>query len=249
MSMQNSGVMEEFFKIAKQKNLLKTAAEKNPYQEDDKTIEEKRLPKPEKHIMEIAHPEPVFVAESRGEGGLVEKEIEHQKKWFEMVNKIPTGSLVGRYASLVSELIKMAELCDDLGQTEAANKLTAAARKALAAEEESGKVRFETGPGGLNILDLDPDEELLERAETDPEEFRRQKLLSEGRPVDCPICGEECTDEEEYWECINKHEDQDRKARFEAGKSSDCPNCMKSHNSEEEWQKCWRQEEEDLPLA
>lgn len=131
MDWTKSTVMSEFAKIAEAQDLLglkKTAApEPNPHKEDAKTIEEKRLKSPEKHIMEEAHPEPVFVAESRGEGGLVENEIEHQKKVIEMVNKMPTGSLVGRYASTVERLVKIANECDDLGQTEAAELVTDAA--------------------------------------------------------------------------------------------------------------------------
>lgn len=133
MNWEKHSVMGEFLKIAEDTDLLglkKTAAaEKNPYEEDIKVIEEKKHKSPEKHIMEIAHPEPVFVAESRGEGGLVENEIEHQKKTVEIVNKMPTGSLVGRYASSIEQLVKLANQCDDLGQTKAADLLTEAAWK------------------------------------------------------------------------------------------------------------------------
>lgn len=136
MSWEKHSVMSEFLKIAEEQNLLglnKTAAaEKNPYQEDLKTIEEKRLKSPEKSIIEEAHPEPVFVAESRGEGGLVENEIEHQKKTIEIINKMPTGSLVGRYASAVEQLVKFASDCDVLEQSEAADMLTEAAQELLA---------------------------------------------------------------------------------------------------------------------
>ncbi len=131
--MNNSTVWAEFLKIADSQNLLglkKTASvEPNPYQEDLKTIEEKRLKSPEKHIMEIAHPNPVYIAEARGDGGLVENEIEHQQKIIEMLNKHPTGSLVGRYAHAISNLVKLAELCDNIGETIAADCLTDAAQE------------------------------------------------------------------------------------------------------------------------
>lgn len=135
MDWTKSTVMSEFIKIAEEQDLLglkKTAApEPNPYQEDAKTIEEKRLKSPEKHIMEIAHPEPVFVVESRGEGGLVENELEHQRKVIEMVNKMPTGSLVGRYASAITQLVKIANDCDSIGQDTAAELITDAAEDLL----------------------------------------------------------------------------------------------------------------------
>lgn len=131
MSWEKYSVMNEFLKIAEDKDLLglkKTAAaEKNPHQEDLKNIEDKRLKPPEKSIIEIAHPESVYVAEARGDGGLVENQIEMQEKYIEMLNKMPTGSLVGRYASAVGQLSKFANDCDDMGQFDAADILTKAA--------------------------------------------------------------------------------------------------------------------------
>lgn len=134
MDWTKSPVMEEFIKIVTAENLLDNLGnsdavtpEPNPYKEDAKTIEEKQLKSPEKHIMEIAHPEPVFIAESRGEGGLVENEIEQQEKTIRMINKVPNGSLVGRYAEAVTELVKLANQCDDLGHTDAAGLVTDAA--------------------------------------------------------------------------------------------------------------------------
>lgn len=135
MNWEKHSVMSEFLKIADDKDLLglkKTAAaEKNPHQEDLKTIEEKRLKSPEKSIIEEAHPESVYVAEARGDGGLVENEIEHQEKVIEMINKMPTGSLVGRYASSIKQLSKFANDCDALGHTKAADLLTEAAEELL----------------------------------------------------------------------------------------------------------------------
>jgi len=136
MSWETSDVMSEFLKIAEKQDVLglqKTAMpEKNPYQEDDETIREKRLKSPEKSIIEIAHPEPVFTAESRGEGALVENELEQQRKTIEIVNKMPTGSLVGRYAYVINQMVKLAETCDQIGQTEAADLLTEATGSVIA---------------------------------------------------------------------------------------------------------------------
>lgn len=119
--------MNEFLRIAEEQDLLslkKTAAsEKNPYGEDEKTIREKRQKSPEKNIIEVAHPEPVYVAEARGDGGLVENQIEQQKNLIEMLNKMPTGSLVGRYASAMLGFKKMADDCDDVGMTKVADVL------------------------------------------------------------------------------------------------------------------------------
>ena len=124
MSWEKSETMCEFLRIAEKEGLLKTAApEKNPHQEDIKTIEEKRLKTPEKSIIEEAHPEPVYVAESRGDGALVENQIEQQQKLIEMINKMPTGSLVGRYAHAINELVKMADRLDEIGEMDISDML------------------------------------------------------------------------------------------------------------------------------
>lgn len=127
MSWDTSKVMREFAKIAEDKDLLmvKTAAPSpNPHKEDKKVVEEKRLKKKEKSILEEAHPKPVYIAEARGDGGLVENEIETHKKIMEIVNKMPTGTLVGRYATTISKMVKLAEYCDEIGEQEAADMLT-----------------------------------------------------------------------------------------------------------------------------
>ncbi len=123
-----SEVMDELIKIALDKTALPAP---NPYQEDKKTVEEKRLPAPEKNIVEVAHPDPVYVAESQGDGALVENQLEQQKKMIEVINKMPTGNNVGRYASLAGVLLKVAETCDMLEEGEASDLLTNAADKVL----------------------------------------------------------------------------------------------------------------------
>lgn len=129
MSWEKSETMREFLKIASEQGLISEAApEKNPYQEDPKTIEEKRL-KPEKDIIEEAHPKPVYVAESRGDGGLVENQNEQHKRLMEIVNKMPTGALVGRYASATVTLVKLAGDLDAIGELGAADMLTRIADK------------------------------------------------------------------------------------------------------------------------
>lgn len=127
MSFEKSEVMREFFKIMSEQE---TPA-KNPYQEDKKVIEEKRE-FPKEDIVEKAHPEAVYVAESRGDGGLVENQNEQHEKMMSVINKMPTGNLLGTYASTVDSLVKLANLCDEAGDTESADKLTDAAKKVLA---------------------------------------------------------------------------------------------------------------------
>ena len=124
MSYDKSEVMNEFFKIAQAGGLDKVALpSKNPHQEDKKTIEEKRIKK-EKDIIEVAHPSPVYIAEAKGDGGLVENQNELHNKIMLIINKMPTGTLVHRYASSVIGLLKMAEQLDAVEESDAADLLT-----------------------------------------------------------------------------------------------------------------------------
>jgi len=136
MSWDKYTVMSEFEKLAQKEGLLnKSASDQapapNPYQEDLDVIVEKRQKSPEKHIMEIAHPKPIYIAESRGDGALVENEIEQQKKTIDIALKTPTGTLVGRYASAINSLVKIANQCDELGYSDAADLITNAVDELL----------------------------------------------------------------------------------------------------------------------
>lgn len=139
----NSRVIDEFLKIAEKKDFLNKTAypAPNPYGEDKKVIEEKRLPPPKKSIIEEAHPEPVYVAEARGDGGLVENEIEQQKKTIEMINKAPNGSLLGRYANVAHELVKIANMCDDIGAETASDMITDAVEYILSDIEKHSPLK------------------------------------------------------------------------------------------------------------
>lgn len=46
-----------------------------------------------------------------------------------MINKMPNGNIVGRYAQATAELVKLANACDELGEMDAANLLTDLANK------------------------------------------------------------------------------------------------------------------------
>jgi hypothetical protein len=145
MSWEKSETIREYFKIAEKSGMIKTAAPSpNPHQEDKKTIEDKKPKASDKNIIDEAHPESIYIAEARGDGGLVENANEQQKKLIEMINKMPTGSLVGRYASVASALVKMANDCDEIGETEVADKLTDTAAKLFGMIDE---LPFDEAPG------------------------------------------------------------------------------------------------------
>jgi hypothetical protein len=111
-----SEVMTEFYKIAAR--------------DDQKDIEEKVLEVED--IIEKAHPEPVYVAEALGNGGLVENQNEQSKKMHDILNKMPTGTLVHNYASCFADLIKLAEECEAANDEEGAELVTELARGVLA---------------------------------------------------------------------------------------------------------------------
>jgi len=129
MSFEKSDVMLEFARIMAEQEKITPA--KNPYAEDKKIIEEKRL-FPDEDLIEEAHPEKVYVAESRGDGGLVENQNQQHEKMMTVINKMPTGALLGTYAATIDSLVKMANICDELQDYASANKLTETAEKIFA---------------------------------------------------------------------------------------------------------------------
>ena len=148
MSWEKSEIMKEFGKIMVSQDIVKTAGEKpdavtkNPYAENVKDIKEKRIPH-DKDIIEEAHPEAVYIADSKGDGGLVENQNEQHKKLMEIINKMPTGIIAHRYASTISSLIKMAEACDDIDEQATADILTEAAAQLVSMID---KLPFEKAP-------------------------------------------------------------------------------------------------------
>lgn len=131
MSFEKSEVMGEFLKIASEQGLVSKA------KDSEETIKSKRVEKSKEDIVEKAHPKPVFVAESRGEGGLVENLNETHKKIMEIINKMPTGSLVGRYASTSYNLLKLADECEKVGENDVSDELTKLASKFIGAVDFS----------------------------------------------------------------------------------------------------------------
>ena len=96
-----------------QQSLIKVA-------EDAKTIEEKRINEDE-DMVEKAHPKPEYIADAQGDGALVENLNEQHKKMQEVVNKMPTGNYINLYASIASELVKIADECDTAGDLDPPN--------------------------------------------------------------------------------------------------------------------------------
>lgn len=99
-----------------------TAAIVSNAEDDAKTILEKKYPMEPEDMIERAHPEPVMVAQ-HPYGGLVENQNEQHERIVNIVNKMPTGFPLHSWASITSELVKIAQECDELGLTKEAKAL------------------------------------------------------------------------------------------------------------------------------
>lgn len=103
--------------------------------DDEATIRGTRG-KPPESLLDMAHPDPVFVAESDEEGGLVENLNEAHEKIMDVVNKIPSGFMYhGVMASTIERFTKLAQELDERGYHDIADELdsycTAMLRTAL----------------------------------------------------------------------------------------------------------------------
>src|SRR5688572_18091900 len=74
--------------------------------DDLSVLKEKKQAMEPKDMIQEAHPNPVYVSNALGDGGLVENQNEQQQKIIQMINKRPTGNLVHIYAEAVHELAK-----------------------------------------------------------------------------------------------------------------------------------------------
>lgn len=130
----NSPVMEEFEKIAKEQGFLSSKLK-----DDKDVVGNAKEPTPvkdhrryepteeydvtnNKNIIEEAHPDKKKeIAESHGEGGVVENQIEQQEKDIEAATNMPSGALVGVHANLIQNLVKIANELEDDGNVKAAS--------------------------------------------------------------------------------------------------------------------------------
>jgi hypothetical protein len=153
-----SSVWAEFEKIAADSKLIET--DLTPKQEfianrkkevptgDDYTrnpkTEEYDVTKEEgKDLVEKAHKEDAQMASAMGKGGLVENIVQQQEKDIEVALKMPTGTLPGIHASVVSNLIKLANELDEAGKEEASKRVDAAIREIKNLPFDYGHLRKE----------------------------------------------------------------------------------------------------------
>lgn len=76
-----------------------------------------------KDIIEKAHPKKVEIADSQGEGGVVENILEQQQKSIDIATKMPRGTLIGVHAALEKNLEKLSKDLKFEGNIQAANRV------------------------------------------------------------------------------------------------------------------------------
>jgi hypothetical protein len=74
-------------------------------------------------LVEKAHPEDAEIAESMGEGWLVENIVQQHRKDEEIATQMPSGSLHGKHAALVAALVALANDLEGAGRAEAAARV------------------------------------------------------------------------------------------------------------------------------
>jgi hypothetical protein len=78
-------------------------------------LHEKKFPHEPEDMIERAHPKSIFVSPALGDGGLVENQNEQHAKILQIVNKRPTGNQIHLYASIIEDLVKVANVFDEHG--------------------------------------------------------------------------------------------------------------------------------------
>lgn len=172
-----STVWAEFEKIAAESKLItpdltpeqehienrkKDVATGDDYTRNPKTEEYDVTEGEGKDIVEKAHKEDAQVASAMGKGGLVENLIQQQEKDIEVALKMPDGALHGVHASVVSDLVKLANSLDEAGEDAAAKRVDATIKEIRNLPFVDGHLRKEAawflpllgllGKGGLIAL-------------------------------------------------------------------------------------------------
>ena len=139
-----SSVWAAFEKIAAESNLItpdltpaqehienrkKDVATGDDYTRNPKTEEYGVTEGEGKDMVEKAHEEDAQVASAMGKGGLVENLVQQQEKDVEIALKMPDGTLHGVHASVVSDLVKLANSLDESGNEDAAKRVDAAIKE------------------------------------------------------------------------------------------------------------------------
>jgi hypothetical protein len=90
--------------------------------QDKELLKEKKRAVENEDIIDLAHPEPAFMADGPMGTGVVENQNEQHAKILNVIYKMPTGFHFNTMAGLVEGLSKVATTLDDKGDKEAAQK-------------------------------------------------------------------------------------------------------------------------------
>lgn len=105
-------------------------------------IKEKLTPVEIEDMIDKAHPEPAYTADAMADGGLVENQNELHEKLVQMIKKYPSGSTGHKYASLVEDLIAIANDLDANGNVKAAMQVDAFIHQALKKKSSGLKIAW-----------------------------------------------------------------------------------------------------------
>lgn len=160
---ERSEVMSEFLKVAAESGLISSDLDHkdgvgNPTK--DTPVKDHTRNEPTKEygvktepadMIEKAHPEPAWMAKnstpvpSMGDGSLVENVKEQQKKDIEIATRMPHGTLIGVHASLIQELVKLANTLENRGKFKEAARIDVAIKKISSYPFSKGHLHKESG--------------------------------------------------------------------------------------------------------
>lgn len=144
--MSSNEIMDEFYKIAKETGLIQSDFGHHPLGNLDDITEVKTRSEPTEDyglkidpqdIIDEAHPKPAWIDENSprvpgaGNGSLVENLKEQQEADLKILDKMPSGALIGVHAKLINELIKIANELEDAGKIKYAKRIDATISKIL----------------------------------------------------------------------------------------------------------------------
>lgn len=130
-----SQVMGDFAKIAAESGLITTDFGNPVVGNPDKEtpVKDHRRHEPGKEygvtketgedLIGEAHPKDAKMADSMGEGGLVENLVQQQEKDIEVATRMPSGALVGKHAELMTALVALANELEGEGKADAAARV------------------------------------------------------------------------------------------------------------------------------
>ena len=157
---RGSSVMEEFAKIAAESGLItsdlmpdgredfvgnpsKTKPVDGATRSEPTEDYNKRDNDEGKKLIEKAHPQDAQMADAMGKGGLVENQVQQQEVSIDVATKMPDGAQHGVHASVIVELVKLANTLDEAGNHKAAMLVDSTIQEVRSLPFDNGHLRKE----------------------------------------------------------------------------------------------------------